>query len=306
MRDGFLVVDAHAHIDLTDRTASGGRPAHRTTEDQLRQMDDFGTDAACVIAHAWRGWTLDQYQHEHDVVAVELAKSPRRLFGALWADPNLGAPMVREVRRAIEELGYRAIKLHPVYAGFNFDGPVVDPIVEVAAEHGCPVIAHLDLRWPGCEPWRMVNLASRYPTVNFVMAHMGRDVKALQDSSFVYAAADVPNVYLEGSSTATDSYGTFQAPAEILGSERVLYASDAGPFHHPAINMLKLDLLDMPVGAKANIYGLNELRLLGIPPETVERTADRARGSFQTALGERLYPVPATAIQARPKEVVDA
>jgi predicted TIM-barrel fold metal-dependent hydrolase len=214
--------------------------------------------------------------------------------------------MAAEIERALTDLGYRAIKLHPVYAGFVFDAPVVDGIVEVAAAHGVPVIAHLDLRLPGCEPWRMVNLARRYPDVRFVMAHAGRDVKALQDSSFAYAAADVANVYLEGSSTATDAYGTFQAPAEILGSKRVLYASDAGPYHHPAVNMLKLDLLEMPSEAKADIYGLNELDLLGLTPDAIDRTADHPRGTFLTSLGERSYPVPATAIQSRAAQAVHA
>ncbi len=302
MRDGFLVVDTHAHLDLTDRVGHAGRPARKTAEDQIRQMDDYGTDGACVIAHAWRGWQLPQYQHEHDLIAAEIAGYPRRLFGACWADPLLGPPMVAEVERALGELGYRAIKLHPVYAGFTFDAPVVDPIVEVAAAHGVPVIAHLDLRWPGCEPWRMVNLAMRWPQVQFVMAHMGRDIRALFDSSFVRAASDVPNVTLEGSSTATDAYGTFGAPVEIIGARRVLYASDAGPYHHPAINLLKMDLLDMPDEDKASVFGLNELRLLGLAPGDLDTAADRPRGSFLTVFGERAYPVPATALQRRVPE----
>jgi len=300
MRDGFLVVDAHAHLELEDRTGFAGRSARKTAEEQIRQMDEYGTDAACVIAHAWRGWQLPQYVHEHDAIAAAIARYPRRLFGACWADPGLGAPMVAEVERALDVLGYRAVKLHPVYAGFVFDAPVVDPIVEVAASRGVPVIAHLDLRWPGCEPWRMVSLAERWPQVSFVMAHMGRDIRALFDSSFVHAAADVPNVFLEGSSTSTDAYGTFGASVEILGSERVLYASDAGPYHHPSINMLKLDLLDLPRKDKADVFGLNELRLLGLRPEDVEPTEDKGRGAYRTVFGERTYPVPATALQRRP------
>jgi predicted TIM-barrel fold metal-dependent hydrolase len=299
VRDGLLVVDAHAHIETGEREVFGGRPAQMPTERLLAQLDSCGIDAAWVIAHAWAGWTIEQYRQEHDVIAAEIAAHPRRLFGICWADPLLGEPMVAELDRALGQLGYRGIKLHPVYQRFVFDAPVVDPIIEVAAAHGVPVTAHLDLRVPGCEPWRMVRLAERYPRVEFVMAHMGRDVRALQDLSFAHAVADVPNVHLEGSSTATDAYGTFQGPAEVLGADRVLFASDAGAFHHPAVNLLKLDLLDLPRPTRAQISGGNALRLLGIGPDDVDRAPERERGRFDTALGSCAYPVPARAIQVR-------
>jgi predicted TIM-barrel fold metal-dependent hydrolase len=299
MRDGLLVVDAHAHIELEERGIFGGRSTRMSTPSKLDQMDRYGIDASWVIAHAWAGWTLDQYRHEHDAIAAEVAVAPDRLFPLCWADPLLGPPMVDELVRAIAELGYRGIKLHPVYQRFAFDSRVVDPIVEVAREFGVPVTAHLDLRVPGCEPWRMVRLAERHPDVQFVMAHMGRDVRALQDLSFARAAADVSNVHLEGSSTATDAYGTFQGPAEVLGADRILFASDAGAFHHPAVNLLKIDLLDLSREDRAQILGLNAVRLLRLDVDAIGVAPDRRPGVFATALGESLYPVPAAALQPR-------
>jgi len=299
VRDGYLVVDAHAHLEVHPRVVFGGRNAEMPTERLLAQMDACGIDAALVIAHAWAGWTIDQYRAEHDVIADEISRQPGRLFGACWADPTLGAAAVRELERAVTELGYLAVKLHPVYQRFVFDGPVVTPIVEMASKLRIPVIAHLDLRVPGCEPWRMVRLARQHPDVVFVMAHMGRDARSIQDLSFAYAAADVPNVILEGSSTTTDAYGTFQGPAEVIGADRVLFAADAGAFHHPAVNLLKLDLLELDRATKERIFGLNALRVFNIPEASIERTTDRRRGVFETAMGQQSYPVPAGAIQPR-------
>ncbi len=107
-----------------------------------------------MIAHAWARWTIDQYRREHDVVAAELRKFPDRLIGFCWADPHLGQAAIDEVRRCARDLGYRGLKLHPVYQQFAFDQPVVYPLIEAAQELGLPVTAHLDLRVPGCEPWR--------------------------------------------------------------------------------------------------------------------------------------------------------
>ena len=299
MRDGYLVFDAHAHIEVRPRVVFGGRNGQMPTERLVAQMDDCGIDAALVIAHAWAGWTIDQYREEHDVVADEISRHPGRLFGACWSDPTLGAEAVAELERAVTQLGYLAVKLHPVYQRFVFDGPVVAPIVDAARQLGIPVIAHMDLRVPGCEPWRMVRLARQHPDVQFVMAHMGRDARSLQDLSFAYAARDVKNVMLEGSSTTTDAYGTFQGSSEVVGADRVLFAADAGAFHHPAVNLLKLDLLELDRATKAQIFGLNALRVFNISETLIERCQDRQRGVFVTALGQQSYPVPAGAIQGR-------
>jgi predicted TIM-barrel fold metal-dependent hydrolase len=138
----------------------------------------------------------------------------------------------------------------------------------------------------------MINLARVFPEVTFIMAHMGRDIRALQDLSLARAAARVPNLLLEGSSTTTDAYGTFQGPAEVMGPDRVLFATDAGPFHHPAINLLKIDLLNMPREWKAKILGGNALRVLGQSADRLGRAPDHRRGGYATALGELEYPSP--------------
>jgi predicted TIM-barrel fold metal-dependent hydrolase len=295
MRDGLLVVDAHTHIQLTEHTMAG-RDGRLSVVELIDRMDRYGIDGAFVIAHAWAGWKLSQYQAEHDRVATAIADHQDRLVGFCWADPLLGPAAVAELRRCVVDLGYKGLKLHPVYQRFSFDGPQVRPLIETAAELGIPVTAHLDLRVQGSEPWRMIALAETYPEVTFVMAHMGRDLQALQDLSFARAAADVPNVLLEGSSTATDAYGTFEGPAVVLGPERVLYASDAGPFHHPAVNLLKIDLLNMDRTSKARILGLNACRLVQWDPDSIRRAPDWPAGTYDTPSGVKTYACPATGV----------
>lgn len=292
MRDGMIVVDAHTHIAVGEHVMHG-RDGRLSAESHVARMDTFGIDAAIVIAHAWARWTIEQYRHEHDVIAAELRKFPDRLIGFCWADPYLGKDAIAELRRCVKDLGYVGMKLHPVYQQFAFDQPVVFPLIEAAEELGLPVTAHLDLRVPGCEPWRMVNLARRYPKTTFIMAHMGRDIQALQDLSFARAAAQVPNLVLEGSSTTTDAYGTFQGPAEVLGPERMLFASDAGPFHHPAINLLKIDLLPMSREWKAKVLGENTLGIVGRSISDVGRAPDRPRGEYITPGGTVRFECPA-------------
>jgi predicted TIM-barrel fold metal-dependent hydrolase len=298
MRSGHFVVDAHTHISPHPHFHHG-RDGRLTSEAHIERMDRYGLDVAVVIAHAWAGWTLSQYQREHDLIAAEVMRHPDRFIGFCWTDPHLGTEAVKEFERCVTQLGYRGLKFHPVYQRFNFDDPIIYPLIERAEEFGVPVVAHLDLQIPGCEPWRMVNLAKRFPNVQFIMAHMGRDIQAIQDLSIGRIPLPVPNLILEGSSTTSDAYGTFQGPATILGPTRIIFGSDAAPFHHPAINLLKIDLLDMPDEWKALILGGNMVRVLTLNVADFGRAPDYSPGVFETPRGRKIFACPDPAIARR-------
>jgi predicted TIM-barrel fold metal-dependent hydrolase len=296
VRDGLLVIDAHTHIAPHAHTTNN-RVNHVPTDWHVERMDRYGIDIAVVIAHAHPGWKLDDYRREHDLVADEIARFPDRLVGVCWADPHLGDDAVNEFDRCVRDLGYRALKLHPVYQRFAFDSPIVDPLLEHARTLKLPVVAHLEPRISGAEPWRMVRLAERYPDITFVMAHMGRNVQSIQDGSIARLAGRVPNIVLEASSTTTDAYGTFQQVAKILGPERIMFGTDSGPFHHPAINLLKVELLDLPREWSRLMLSGNAERIYGIDSSTFGRAPAFARGVFETPRGAVHYPCPAPSIQ---------
>lgn len=296
MRDGLLVIDAHTHISPQSHT-SNNRVNHVPTEFHVERMDKNGIDMAVVIAHARAGWKIDDYRHEHDLVAEEMAKFPDRLVGVCWADPLLGDEAVEEFDRCVNDLGYIGLKFHPVYQRFPFDGAIIDPLIERAREHNLPVIAHLEPRVNGAEPWRMVRLAQRYPEVIFVMAHMGRNVHTIEDGSIARLAGRVPNIVLEASSTFTDAYGTFQQTAEILGPERILLGTDSGPFHHPAINILKIELLDIPRNWAQLMLSGNAERIFKLDPASFGRAPNFERGEFETPRGRVSFSCPAPYIQ---------
>lgn len=296
MRDGLLIIDAHTHI-APHAHMSNGRVNHVPTEFHVERMDKNGIDIAVVIAHSRAGWKIDDYRREHDLVAEEMAKFPDRLVGVCWADPLLGDEAVEEFERCVNDLGYIGLKFHPVYQRFPFDGEVIDPLIERAKAFNLPVIAHLEPRVNGAEPWRMVRLAERYPDITFVMAHMGRNVHAIEDGSIARLANRVPNIVLEASSTFTDAYGTFQQVAEILGPERSMLGTDSGPFHHPAINILKVELLDLPREWAQLILSGNAERIFGLDPSRFGRAPHYERGEFETAGGRVRFTCPAPYIQ---------
>lgn len=260
MRGGLFVADAHTHIFL-EPTRVYRRTLQFTEEDLVASMDRDGIDLAVVIARPSQHLGVDELRALHDRTAEAIARRPDRLTGFCWATPRLGASGVDEVRRCLRELGYVGIKLHPSQEQFNIDDDEVVPYAGLAREYGVPVTVHTQLAVRGSEPWRMLPLAESFPDVTFVMAHLGGDGGMVQTLAAAKIAAECTNIAVEVSTTVTDPGATYLGPTNILGPERVLFGSDS-PLHQPALNLLKLDLVEMPDEWRALISGGNLLRLL--------------------------------------------
>ena len=102
----------------------------------------------------------------------------------------------------------------------------VYPVLELAEERGVPVLLHCYERSGGnlhgeLSPVDVAGLARRYPQVKLVMAHLGglwlRGVRVVRPYPNVYADVCGSRAYL----------GMVEHAVRELGSERVLYGSDA-------------------------------------------------------------------------------
>ncbi|HBY94376.1 MAG TPA: hypothetical protein DEP84_10515 [Chloroflexi bacterium] len=271
MREGHFVVDAHVHvirgaIDSTFAEPSGraSRSPAISAEEVVARMERYGIDTSVLIVHAWSDTSIDEVRHEHDIVAEDIRRYPERFTGVCTADPRQGQRAVDEVRRAVEELGYCGLKLLPSFHNYLVDSALVDPLMRVAADSSLPVLYCSQWHFYGAEPWRWVRLARRYPELTFVMCHMGIDPFVTESLVVPHMVAEAPNIVLETSATTTDPYGVFTAPAEILGPDRLMWGSDGGPFLHPELELLKLDLAGLEPGAKRMVLGGTAARVFGI------------------------------------------
>src|SRR5690606_6712656 len=116
-------------------------------------------------------------------------------------------------------------------------------LCELAGAEGVPVFVETYLECRGAEPWRLVDLANRFPGVPFVMAHMG-GIGLQQKMGGATLAAETQNIYIETSCVKSDPFAIFEGPAKILGADRVLIGSNA-PLHHIAVNLASLQLTDL-------------------------------------------------------------
>lgn len=177
--DGYCTLGVDREYDLTGSALLYG-------------MDRAGVDRA-VIAPVDRHLAVSN-REGNDFILKAAAARPDRFIPACSANPWYGDAAVQEVRRAAQK-GARLLVLHPFVQGYLANDELVWPLLDAASAEKLPVYLHTGP--PGnATPWQVVDLADRYPSVDFIMGHCGatdfwNDV--------VDAGKAGHNVYLESS-----------------------------------------------------------------------------------------------------------
>ncbi|MCE2450781.1 MAG: amidohydrolase family protein [Candidatus Latescibacteria bacterium] len=207
-----MIIDFHGHVGRWDSLDMVDDPA-----EMLRAMDAVGIDKSCVfnIFHP-------DGQPGNDQTAAFIARHPDRFIGFAYVCPTCPDTVRPELERAIDELGFRAIKIYPPYTPFPLDDSAWDPIYSFAAERGLAVLAHTGGE-PTAAPAQFGRAAARFPNARFVAGHSGNTEP--YRSQAIAAAQRLPNYFLETCST-------FRTPGQGRGRPRALrlgHALDGPP-----------------------------------------------------------------------------
>jgi uncharacterized protein len=204
---------------------------------------------------------IDQLMREHEIengvvfhpdnaYVAEVVESVPGLYGLVWANPRL--PGYLDV--ATEFLAhpkFLGVKMHPLLDGFHPNDPSVHPLIELLVERDMPTLIH-------CGhpiftlPWSIEELAVEFPAAKIILGHMGHGNVVYINGSIEVALRN-SNVYLETS--GMPMHTKIREAYERVGETRVLFGSDI-PFHHPIVEIKKVELS-------------------GLPPEGVERVLSR-------------------------------
>jgi predicted TIM-barrel fold metal-dependent hydrolase len=177
------VVDAHAHL-LPTRLAEKVRAFFAPIADQLVYPIDHD---AVLRRHEADGiaelWNLP-YAHKPGVAdglneasaAIAARPGPVAIVGGATVHPGDDDPG-GVVRRAVDELGLRVLKLHCSVGSFDADDRRLDPVWALAAERRVPVVVHVGHADSGLteagELAALAIAAGRHPGAAIVIAHCG-------------------------------------------------------------------------------------------------------------------------------------
>jgi predicted TIM-barrel fold metal-dependent hydrolase len=242
-----VIVDAHLHVD--DVPALGWR---LDAELCVRRMDEAGIERGVVMTITD---APEVNPNALELVAEALAAFPGRLEAFARIHPWYGDESLALLERAIGELGFKGLKLHPVTTIAHPAGADTLRLIRAAAAHGAPTLFHCGDE-PLTTPFAIARAAAACPEATIILGHMGGYFH-VEDA--IDAAARHPNLVLE---TSAMPYPAKIAEAvRRLGPDRILYASD-GPACSPRIEVEKVRLAGLDAAAERLVLGENAARLL--------------------------------------------
>ena len=241
------IIDFHGHVGRWDGLDMADDP-----NTMLNAMDRAGIDRSCLfnIFHP-------DGRTGNDLTAAFVARHPDRFIGFAYACPLWPEDPTTELERAIDELGFRAIKIYPPYTPYKLDDPAWDPIYRFADARKLAIISHTGSE-ATCHPHLFAHVAPRFPNANFVAGHSG-NIKPYRAQAIAVARAH-PNVFLETCSTFRTP-GVIEELVASAGVERVLFGSDI-PLMDPRPQLGKIITANISHRDKQQILGCNARRLL--------------------------------------------
>ena len=223
------LVDVHAHFS---HAASPRADWEELNRSRLAAGAKIGiTLHIASILGSWGRTSPIYFPSPDDVTAGNEAlrgiirAHPSLVKGYVAVNPNYTAHAVAEIERGLAA-GMVGVKLA---ASRRASDPLLDPIVDLAAERRVPVLQHA---WqhrtrevPNQEisdALDLLELASRHATCIFILAHIGGGGDWAHP---LRALRGVPNVVVDLSGSGVDR-GMLELCLECVGAERLLWGTD--------------------------------------------------------------------------------
>jgi predicted TIM-barrel fold metal-dependent hydrolase len=300
-----MIIDAHCHIWERHLVQAGMKDLLESVAEELQiqnpesiwngsierlihDMDEAGIDKTVVLPLDFeflRSGGGFSFRAFNDLAGAYAKRYPDRIVAFAGIDPRRGVAAVAELRRCVEEMGFRGLKLWTV-AGFFPDDDRYYPLYQEAARLGVNILVHTGLG-PGesylktCRPVYVDKIAVDFRQVNFILAHVGTP---WVDEALAVALKN-PNVYVDISAWQRAARNFPLGFAQVLsmaklmhgGVHKVLFGSDWPLFteiytqkqwveavraleYPPALQMMGVP--EITEEDKARILGTNALQAL--------------------------------------------
>jgi hypothetical protein len=233
-----------------------------TTEQIIAAMDQAGVQT--LLLSAWH--RPGQWIYHNDQIAEMVSRYPGRFVGV--AAVNLEKPVeaVRELERAVRELGFKALRVIPWLWNRPPNDKYYFPLYVKCIELGipfCTQVGHTGPLMPS-EPGRPVpyldEVALTFPELKIVAGHIGYP----WTDEMIGVAWKHENVFID-----TSAYLPRYYPSQLVhylktyGKQKVLFGSN-----FPQLSLEKcvaqVDELGLPEDVRANFLSHNARRVFGL------------------------------------------
>jgi predicted TIM-barrel fold metal-dependent hydrolase len=259
------LIDAHAHFY---HAGAGRADWERLNLSRLRAGDRIGVTyhvASILGSYGQSSPTYfpspDDASRGNDAMAALAAEEAERVRWYVTVNPNHTGHALGEIERGVAR-GAVGVKL---LASRRADDPLLDPVCELAAAKGLPILHHVwqhrTREWPNQEVSDgrdLARLAARHPGASFILAHLGGGGDWAHT---LPAVRDTGNVYPDLSGSGVDR-GMLDAALAVLGARRLLWACDL-TMETGLAKLRALEVIGLGADELADIRWGNAARLFG-------------------------------------------
>ena len=188
-------IDFHVHLPTTEfmQVTLGpyAKAAERffRTEVKLKDIEQIAADYAefdmIGVLLAWDAETATGLPPlGNDYIAAIVQRYPQQFIGFASVDPHKGEAAIKEIERAVKDLGLAGAKFHPGVQAFYPNDPKFYPLMEKIQELRVPALFHtgtngLGAGTPGgmgikldyTRPIYLDSLAAEFPGLTIIGAH---------------------------------------------------------------------------------------------------------------------------------------
>ncbi len=249
------ITDFHVHSRLDPGPCE-------TPGEMIRLAKKCGIGRICLLGdvlYFGEDPSEEQIRNINDQTLELVDKWPDVFLGFCFLNPKLSENFLRaEAERCLGHQSFKGIKLE---IAVNAADPRVDKVMRIAGDMDAIVVQHswnteiINNRRHQSDPEDVAVLARRFPRVRIVMAHI-----TAASQRGVLAIAPCENVWTDVSG-AQPVGGTVEYAVDKLGSERILFGSDA-PGRDFSAQLGKIYGAQIPERVKEMILKDNAQKLL--------------------------------------------
>jgi len=301
-----MMFDAHSHWlprEIIDN-AHFYSNAWGNIENQLALMDRFYIDKTLILypttnAQEKMGSLGEVARVYNSRVAEVMEKYPERFVGAAILPVDEPKEMLKEFKRATEELRFKAISLATSLNSVYLDDDIFYPLYEGAEALNTPIFVHPQtinpigyerLRDPLLTPviefvfdtticigkLMTAGVLKRFPHLKFVFAHLGGVMpfikerfdsiyRMLRGRNIAKDLSALPSEYLRQiyvDTSGATSHSALMCTLEMVGTQHILWGSDYPGNPDIRASIEAIEELDIPAEEKARILGENIKQIL--------------------------------------------
>ena len=279
-----MVIDIHTHIfpdkiaESTLKILSGNSHTqpftNGTLDGLLNSMKNFNVDVSVILPVATKPEQVTKINDNAAQINKKFADAGIISFASIHPDfENFRAELSR-----VKNLGFKGIKIHPVYQNTNLDDKKFLRIFDRAAELDLIVITHagLDIGFPGkikCTPKMARHVVEEIGAFKFILAHMGgwkswdevaeelSGVNVFLDTAF--STGTIPNSYDYYSADEVQMLDAenFMKLYKIFGADKILFGTDS-PWDSQGAPIDFINALPIDDADKNKIFSGNAKKLL--------------------------------------------